>query len=1824
MSTLAEYMIVTGADNRSPMLDKLQYESWKSRMELYMQGKDHGRMILNLVENGLMVWPNVTLEDGTTVRPKTYEELSKHEKLHNTCDLKAANIVLQDLPPDVYALVNHHKDEFPQMKSGLSVPTFLLGDNLIAFLNKVMVFMSTVFSLRFPPTNNQLRTSSNPRNQATIQDGRITIQQVQGRQGQNVVGSGYQGNSSGSRGNLTRKAKTMKCYNYQDEEELVFLADLGIADGSADQTFTHNAVFQTNDSDCNDILSAAAVLMTNLSNGDPKTVSGVQYSDYAQNDMFTQSVHELQYSEQSPNVFYPDVELTSDSNVIPYSHCKTEFKQKEAKSIDTEIVLENKNKELENIIYYYQEFDKDLIDEITEVQAAFTQMEADVEQCFVDQKCCEIQQKQVLINNHRLLDQVISQDIVNCVLNNSVELCESVNVNDESVDTCDKCLKLKAEFLKENDVFNELSKSNSDLQEYFKLNDLKAQVQAIDIVITALKEKLKVLRDNPDNVKKDIDEIETTNIELENSVAKLLFENEHLHKGIEHLKKVFKDQFDSIKKTRVSTKEHNDSMIDQMKSKSLENDDLKIQLQEKGFANAALKNELRKLKGKDEVLVYVHDSCPCLTTPRERLIDVTPMNKDNKVRPADPVTSSKHSAKLVAVTPRNKDSTCESKPSGNAKKYKISQSSSSNKTNKVEDQPRDVKSKNNKRNHVSQTENYYQEFDKDLIDEITEVQAAFTQMEADVEQCFVDQKCCEIQQKQVLINNHRLLDQVISQDIVNCVLNNSVELCESVNVNDESVDTCDKCLKLKAEFLKENDVFNELSKSNSDLQEYFKLNDLKAQVQAIDIVITALKEKLKVLRDNPDNVKKDIDEIETTNIELENSVAKLLFENEHLHKGIEHLKKVFKDQFDSIKKTRVSTKEHNDSMIDQMKSKSLENDDLKIQLQEKGFANAALKNELRKLKGKDEVLVYVHDSCPCLTTPRERLIDVTPMNKDNKVRPADPVTSSKHSAKLVAVTPRNKDSTCESKPSGNAKKYKISQSSSSNKTNKVEDQPRDVKSKNNKRNHVSQTESHADVMQSTLNANSKFLCAIFGNECPLTRIAPTTVVLPKENNFESIITPIPGIKVVQIVIWYLDSGCSEHMTGNHSQLNNFVNKFLGTIKFGNNQIAKIMGYGDYQIGNVTILRVYYVEGLGHNLFSVGQFCDSDLEVAFRKHTCFVRNLEGVELISGSRGTNLYTLTVSDIKKSSPICLLSKACKTKSWLWHRRLPHLNFGAINQLAKQGLVREAVETACYTQNRSIIRKRHENTPYELLHDRKPDLSYLHVFGVLCYPKNESEDLGKMNAKANVDTKFATPVPVVSTGSPSLTSVDQDVPLSSTSQTSQALPSHVNSPSAEEADHDIEIFKVKLDDMGGVLKNKAWLVARGYRQEESIDFKESFALVARLEVVCIFIAFVAHMNMVVYQMDVKTAFLNGIIHKEVYVSQPDGFVDGENPNHVYKLNKSLYGLKQAPRAWYDLLSSFLLSQIFSKGTVNPTLFIRREGTDILLVQNYVDDIIFASIAPDLCESFYDDSCIALTAFADADHAGCQDTRRSTSGSMELLGERLVENGVVKLYFVRTDYQLVDIFTKALPRERLNFLIGKLRMKIMSPETLISLAEEDAYWIMNPRETKQVIARDEGWVPAAERVKINPTNAFTISADVPEILMQQFWYTIEKIEDSKSYEFLLANKRCMVDAEVFKKILDISPKRQGEKFIQVQNDEDTLTFLIDLGYTDIAYQINHRKEKKSRCENMPYPRFTKVIIDYFLSKHKSLKKLKFQRYHMIKDDDTVSRLKYVRIGEDY
>nr|GFD06007.1 integrase, catalytic region, zinc finger, CCHC-type, peptidase aspartic, catalytic [Tanacetum cinerariifolium] len=137
--------------------------------------------------------------------------------------------------------------------------------------------------------------------------------------------------------------------------------------------------------------------------------------------------------------------------------------------------------------------------------------------------------------------------------------------------------------------------------------------------------------------------------------------------------------------------------------------------------------------------------------------------------------------------------------------------------------------------------------------------------------------------------------------------------------------------------------------------------------------------------------------------------------------------------------------------------------------------------------------------------------------------------------------------------------------------------------------------------------------------------------------------------VIQICLWCVDSGCSKHMTGNLQLLINFVWKFLGTVRFENDHVAAILGFDDLQWGNILITRVYFIEGLGHNLFLVGQFFGSDLEVAFRRNACFIKNLEGVNLLKGNRSTNLYTINLHEMASASPICLMARASSTKSWL-----------------------------------------------------------------------------------------------------------------------------------------------------------------------------------------------------------------------------------------------------------------------------------------------------------------------------------------------------------------------------------------------------------------------------------------------------------------------------------------------------------------------------------------------------------------------------------------------
>ncbi|GJZ84901.1 retrovirus-related pol polyprotein from transposon TNT 1-94 [Tanacetum coccineum] len=248
------------------------------------------------------------------------------------------------------------------------------------------------------------------------------------------------------------------------------------------------------------------------------------------------------------------------------------------------------------------------------------------------------------------------------------------------------------------------------------------------------------------------------------------------------------------------------------------------------------------------------------------------------------------------------------------------------------------------------------------------------------------------------------------------------------------------------------------------------------------------------------------------------------------------------------------------------------------------------------------------------------------------------------------------------------------------------------------------------------------------------------------------------------------------------------------------------------------------------------------------------------------------------------------------------------------------EAIATACYTQNRSIIIPIHEKTAYHIINDRKPLIKHLYIFGCTCYLTRDGENLDKMNEK----------------GDPCI--------LASNYDNSGLVPQLQNvSPSADAT----APSQQELDLLFSPLYDEFFTATKGYAQEEGIDFKESFALVARLEAVRIFVAYDAHKSFPIYQMDVKTTFLNGLLKEEVYVAQPDGFVDPGHPEKVYRLRKALYGLKQAPRAWYDELLHFLMSKSFTKGTIDPALFTIRYGEDILLVQIDIDDIIFGSANP-------------------------------------------------------------------------------------------------------------------------------------------------------------------------------------------------------------------------------------------------------------------------------------
>ncbi|GJX71400.1 retrovirus-related pol polyprotein from transposon TNT 1-94 [Tanacetum coccineum] len=1087
---------------------------------------------------------------------------------------------------------------------------------------------------------------------------------------------------------------------------------------------------------------------------------------------------------------------------------------------------------------------------------------------------------------------------------------------------------------------------------------------------------------------------------------------------------------------------------------------------------------------------------------------------------------------------------------------------------------------------------YFRMFEHGLNKELKEMKLVFTQMETKVAKCFVEKKYFEIEKKKLSLDNDRLLEHIICQDVMNAIMHADVHNVLYVNTNYLDNDN------LAIEYLK---IENDRLIMHTIVNSLAAINDYKSMKQSF------------------------VDEYEE-NLKLQTE----------LHKKNDMIEKVTQDHTDTLR---------------------------------------GIVEQARALKPLDNALDY---AC-----------------KTRKVRVS---SSTKASG---------------SKPRSNTKKDRIPQTSRSNKKkNKVENHPRIAKSSLNNWNRISKPICNSNIQQSVLNANSQLMCAtcnecmfdsihdscvreylvdvnarvksksmksrntkrrtftLVGNICPLTRIISINVPPPKKN-----ISPVL-VKQTQP-----SSNKSEQL------------KDIKHVDSSNK--SKAVGRT-----NRTL-----VPGLG-------------LLQAYDRATLLAHQLHN--------GTEFVKQTLRDYYENVGIIHETLVSRT---------PQHN--GIVERRNQTLVVEAVSTACYTQNRSLIRLHYNKTPYELMHNKKPDLSYLHVFGSLCYPTNDSEALGKWKAKVDIgiflssgptpqlmtlgtlslrlmpnpipqppyvpptkndwDILFqpmfdeffnppptvvslvpvaAAPGPVDPIDSPMSTSIYHDAPSIRSEGGSirrfqylgygvlivswsrdhtrirpifldgysvlvvriiifkissfklqnacylMSSPSHTpfellgrwtkNHPIANVIEYPsrsvsirkqlktdamwcyfdafltyveqknfkkemtepswIDFYKVKKDEYGGVLKNKAQLVAQGFRQEEGIDFEESFERVARIEAI------------------------------RIFNSNPEGFVDQDKINRVYRLKNALYGLKQATR----------------------------HGRDILLVQIYVDDIIFSSTKPALCDEFakimtfkfkmsmmskisfflglqisqspkgifinqsnyaleiikkygmlssdpidtptvdkskldedlqhqlilhitakptekhlhavkrifrylngtidiglwyLKDSCITLTAYANADHADYQDTRRSTSGSAQFLEDKLVsksskkqksttissteaeyialygccaqilwmisqltdyglkfnkihlyrdnksaialccnnvqysiskhidvryhfikkqvENKVVELYFVRTEYQLADIFTKALPRERFNFLIEKHGMKSMSLETLKNLAEE-------------------------------------------------------------------------------------------------------------------------------------------------------------------------------------
>nr|GEV44732.1 hypothetical protein [Tanacetum cinerariifolium] len=577
-----------------------------------------------------------------------------------------------------------------------------------------------------------------------------------------------------------------------------------------------------------------------------------------------------------------------------------------------------------------------------------------------------------------------------------------------------------------------------------------------------------------------------------------------------------------------------------------------------------------------------------------------------------------------------------------------------------------------------------------------------------------------------------------------------------------------------------------------------------------------------------------------------------------------------------------------------------------------------------------------------------------------------------------------------------------------------------------------------------------------------------------------------------------------------------------------------MLYGDLVQGNITINRVYYVEGLNHNLFLVGQFCDADLEVAFWKSTCFVRDLQGNDLLTGNRRSDLYTISFQESTSSTPLCLRAKASPTQAWLWHQNLSHLNFGYINLLLKKDFViglpklkyiKDQLCSSC-----EVSKAKRSSFKLKVVPSSKGRLNLLYMD--LCGPMrvasiNEkkyilSKGYRLYNKRTRLivksihirfdeikemsETSVANDTSGLVPHRQKASDYDNSDPITQLLNVASSADAHVPSqqeldllfgpfynefftatpstptyvhaeenndnqaeqehlqedeftnPSSTSAQEVTESSSHNIDNSNVHTLNQPKVSEYRWTKDhplEQVHGNPSKAVQTRRQLetdleMCMF-------ELTVWElvdkpfgktiirlkwlwknkkdedktMDVKTTFLNGPLKEEVYVAQPEGFVDPDHPEKVYRLRKALYGLKEAPRAWYDELSKFLTSKGFTKGLqihqsprgilINQAKYAlailhkhgmekgQRIGTpvatkpklDVDLSGNPVDQtdyhskigslMYLTSSRPDIVQAYPKGSIFCLTAFSDADHARCIYTHKSTSGGIQFLGYKLV-----------------------------------------------------------------------------------------------------------------------------------------------------------------------------------------------------------------------------------------